>query len=85
MSTVKLSNVTITEFEGFLLSVGCQQVECGNTGHRKWRKPGCLRSVVYQTHIEPIPEFIICNNLRNINVTKKRLKDWLKSQHKKEK
>jgi hypothetical protein len=85
MSTTKLSNITIAEFEAFLSSVGCVKVESGNTGHYKWKKPGCIRSIVFQTHIEPIPEPVISSNLRSLEIPKKQLRDWLRSQHKKEK
>ena len=85
MSTVKLSNITIAQFEAFLAYMGCEKVDSGNTGHFKWKRQGSIRAVVFQTHIEPIPEFVIANNLRNIGIIKKQFKDWLKAQNKKEK
>ena len=33
-----------------------------------WFKDGMLRNVVLQTHIDPVPEDIIKNNLRTIGV-----------------
>ena len=33
-----------------------------------WIKDGMLRNVVLQTHIDPVPEDIIKNNLRTIGV-----------------
>ena len=53
-------------------------MESGNTGHEKWNKEGMLRPVVFQTHIDPIPEFIVHNNLRNMGLTASDLRAWLK-------
>lgn len=83
MSTTRLGNVTIAVFEEFLAEMGCVKVASGNTGHYKWKREGCLRSIVFQTHKEPMPEFVIENNLRNIGITKKQFRDWLNARHKK--
>ena len=34
-----------------------------------WFKDGMLRNVVLQTHIDPVPEDIIKNNLRTIGLS----------------
>lgn len=47
-------------------------------GHEKWHKNGCLRPIIIQTHIDPIPEFIIKNNLRSLGLTRKDFIDWMK-------
>ena len=78
MNTYRLSNISIADFRLFLADKGCQQVETGNSGHEKWSKEGMLRPVVFQTHIDPIPEFIIRNNLRNMELTTNDLRAWLK-------
>ena len=36
-----------------------------------------LRPVVFQNHIDPIPLFIIKNNLRTMNLTLKDLRNYL--------
>ena len=46
-------------------------------GHEVWGRPGLLRPVIIQTHIDPIPEFIILNNLRTIGVTRKAFEEYL--------
>ena len=33
-------------------------------------KAGMLRPVIFQTHVEPIPEFVVRNNLRNMGVSR---------------
>lgn len=50
-------------------------------GHEKWKKEGCLRSIILQTHIDPVPEFIVKNNLRTLGLTRKDFIEWLKLSH----
>ena len=85
MSTVKLSNISIAEFKEFLEDHGCTKAESGNDGHEKWTKEGSLRPVIFQTHIDPVPEFIVKNNLRNIGLTRKDFTDWYLNRKQKQK
>ncbi|MBQ6769661.1 MAG: type II toxin-antitoxin system HicA family toxin [Bacteroidales bacterium] len=78
MNTYRIGNISIEDFRLSLADKGCKKVESGNTGHEKWSKEGLLRPVVFQTHIDPIPEFIIRNNLRNLGLTGNDLRAWLK-------
>ena len=78
MNTYRTSNLSIADFRQFLADKGLKEVESGNTGHEKWNKEGMLRPVVFQTHIDPIPEFIVHNNLRNMGLTATDLRAWLK-------
>ncbi len=77
MNTYKLGNVPISEFRAFLIHAGCKKVSTLG-GHEKWHKDGCLRSVIIQTHIDPVPEFIVRNNLRTLGLTRNDFIDWLK-------
>ena len=83
MNTYRLGNISIGEFRYFLERHGCVKVSSGNSGHEKWVKEGALRPVVFQTHIDPIPAFIIKNNLRNIGLSMSDLREWLKEQEQK--
>lgn len=76
MNTVRLSNISIADFKEYLENLGCVRVDNGNDGHEKWEKEGMTRPVIFQTHIDPIPEFIIRNNLRNLEITRKEFADW---------
>jgi hypothetical protein len=40
-------------------------------GHEHWAKTDLARPITFQTHIEPIPEFIMKNILRNLGVSNK--------------
>lgn len=49
--------------------IGCN---CSNIegGHEKWIKQGLLHPIIIQSHIDPVPEFIVKNTLRNLSLTK---------------
>lgn len=70
MNTYKLSNITLSDFRDFLRKAGCSD-ESIKGGHEKWTKPGLLRPIILQTHIDPVPEFIVLNTLRNLGLTRK--------------
>lgn len=73
-----ISNISIVIFRDYLRSLG---LKCDRPkgGHEVWSKEGMQRPVVFQTHIDPIPEFIIKNNLRNIGKTRKEFEVFLKN------
>ena len=77
MNTYKLSNISIAQFREFLFEIGCTRISIEG-GHEKWHKNGCLRPIIIQSHIDPIPEFIIKNNLRSLGLTRKDFIDWMK-------
>lgn len=39
-------------------------------GHEKWVRRDLLRPIIVQAHENPVPEFIINNALRTLNLTK---------------
>ncbi len=69
MSTRKLSNVSLREYRTFLAKAGCT-ISRTTGGHEHWTKPGLLRPITVQTHVDPVPEFIILNALRTLGVSK---------------
>lgn len=72
-----LQNVKVKDFKRFLESLGLSYISTTG-GHEKWAKEGMLRPVIFQTHIDPIPETIIRNNLRTIGSSRKDLEKFLK-------
>lgn len=76
MNSFRIGNISLKVFRMFLKDAGCALVSTEG-GHEKWKKPGCLRSIILQTHVSPIPEFIIKNNLRVLGLTRKDLESWL--------
>lgn len=70
MNTYKLSNIPLGEFRDFLDKVGCKKISTEG-GHEKWSRKDLTRPIILQTHIDPIPEFIVKNALRTLGLTKK--------------
>lgn len=76
MSTRKLNNVSISQFESFLELCLCK-FNKNEKGHVKYSRSDLFRPIIFQNHIQPIPEFIILNNLRVLCLTKKDFFDIL--------
>ena len=73
MSTQKLSNISVQDFRNFLKSQGLNIIKDtkGRGGHEKWSRLNLERPITIQTHIDPVPEFIIKQVLRHLNMDKK--------------
>ena len=71
-----LNNVTLAEFREYLRQNGLSPVRTKG-GHEAWMKQGMSRPIVIQTHKDPIPEFIIQNNLRTLGISRKDFLAWL--------
>lgn len=76
MSTKHLRNVPLKLFREFLTEKGCI---CNRTngGHEHWSRTDLKRPITIQTHIDPIPEFIIKNALVQLGLSKKDFTDWI--------
>ncbi len=68
MSKRKLNNISIAKFESFLELAKCNYIKT-NAGHVKYSRCDLNRPIIFQTHVKPIPEFIIKNNLRTLGYT----------------
>lgn len=71
-----LRNVPLSLFRNFLKDKGLKIIRT-NGGHEVWAGKHTSRPVVIQTHIDPIPEFIIKNNLKLLGVSKKEFLEWI--------
>ena len=74
----KLSNITIKEFREILTRLRLEPVRTVG-GHEIWRKQGLKRTIVFQTHVEPLPEFIVKNAIRDLGMTRQEFLDILES------
>ncbi len=76
MSTKHLRNVPLKLFRDFLLDNDCV---CTRTtgGHEHWTRTDLKRPITIQSHIDPIPEFIIKNALSQLGLSKKDFTDWI--------
>lgn len=73
MSTRKLSNITVKDFRKFLEQQGLKIIKDsrGRGGHEKWSRSDLDRPITLQTHIDPVPEFIVKQVLRHLQIDKK--------------
>lgn len=69
-------NISPETFRKFLEYKG---LKCLRTkgDHEIWSKAEILRPVVFQTAVDPVPEFILKNNLRVMGSTRKELIDFV--------
>lgn len=74
----KLSNITIAEFRQILAVLGLEK-DRTKGGHEAWMKAGMTRPVVFQTHKEPVPEFVVKNAIRDLGITRQEFLDILES------
>jgi hypothetical protein len=72
MSTGKLSNITLADFRSFLSSKGLKVIKStkGRGGHEKWARADLDRPITLQTHVDPVPEFIVKQVLRHLSMTR---------------
>lgn len=63
-----LTNISVKKYRSVLSKLGLHKVRTKG-GHEAWFKEVMSRPVIFQTHINPIPEFIIRNNIRNMKIS----------------
>ena len=61
----KLKNISLKTFRDYLIRCGLNHIRTRG-GHEVWSAKGLTRPVILQTHVDPVPEFIIKNNLRTM-------------------
>jgi hypothetical protein len=74
MSTRHIRNISISDYRIALKKLGCNWVGIKD-GHEKWTRKDLHRPVIFQTHIDPVPERIIASNNRTLGITKKQFLD----------
>lgn len=73
----QLSNIKLSDFRRFLEFMGLKSIR-NKGGHEIWSRGDLLRPIVLQSHIDPVPEFIIKTNLKTIGVKADVLLSFLK-------
>ena len=74
----KLSNISIKEFREILSRLGLKPLRTVG-GHEIWTRAGLKRTIVFQTHVEPIPEFVVRNAIRDLEMTRQDFLDILET------
>lgn len=54
MSTEKLSNVSLADYELFLQKCGCKNTRTKG-GHKHYTRKDLSRPITVQTHVDPVP------------------------------
>jgi hypothetical protein len=60
-------NVPLQLFRDYLSSKGLKVIRT-NGGHEIWAGKSIKRPIVIQSHIDPIPEFIVRQSLRTLGI-----------------
>lgn len=76
MTIRQLKNISISQFESFLELAHCKFLRTKG-GHYIYSRSDCFRPITFQSHIDPVPEFIIKNNLRVLGYSKEEFFDIL--------
>lgn len=71
-------NIPLKTFRKFLEHHGMKCIRTKG-GHEIWSKKNLERPVVLQTHVDPVPMFIVKNNLRTMGLSINDIEDFLLS------
>ena len=75
-----IKNVPLETFRRFLIYKGLKHIRT-SSGHEIWSGKVLTRPVTIQTHIDPIPLFIIKNNLRTMGMTLTEFRNFLETKN----
>ena len=72
MTNYKISNVPLIDFRIFLKSQGAKHIRTKG-GHEIWFHKDLPRSIPLQSHITPVPEFIVLEIINYFDISKKEM------------
>ena len=75
MSTFKTSNVPLAKFLKFLEGEGLKHIR-SRGGHYIYARADLKRSIPVQSHLDPVPEFIVLEILHTLNISSEKM--WSK-------
>jgi hypothetical protein len=64
-----LKNISLNKYRSFLTFHGLKKIRT-NGGHEIWASSHLLRNITIQSHIDPVPEFVIKNGLKAMGLNK---------------
>ncbi len=62
-----LRNISIVDLRRILSTLDCEYVRTKG-GHEVWKKSGLFRPLIFQTHVNPVPELVIKNLIRDLGI-----------------
>jgi len=69
MSSYRVRNIGLADYRKYLEHIGCKLIRTKG-GHFQYSRKDLGRPLTLQTHIDPVPEFIILNHLRVLGIKK---------------
>lgn len=73
-----LKNISLKLFRKYLEYKGLKHIRT-TAGHEVWCKKDLPRPIIIQTHVDPIPEYIIKTNLKTLKVDRNDFIDFLEN------
>lgn len=80
MNTYKLSNIPLDMMVWFIEQQGLKLVKTEG-GHAKYTRSDLRRPIIIQTHITPVPEFIVKQILKHLEFSKKEFIDYIQKHY----
>jgi len=71
-------NIPLKSFRSYLEWKGLKKIRT-NGGHEIWSKTDLVRPIVIQSHIDPVPLFVVKTNLKTLGATIKDYETFLLS------
>lgn len=75
MNTFKLSNISLDDMLRFLKDQGLNYIGTEG-GHIKYSRIDLNRPIILQSHISPVPEFIVKQILSHLGMKRKDLQNY---------
>lgn len=76
MNTFKLSNISLGTMRAFLHHQGLKHIRTAG-GHETYCKQSLRRPIIIQSHIDPVPEFVVLNAIKPLGFNKKSFNEYL--------
>lgn len=65
----KLSNISLKEFRAVLTTLGLHKMR-SKGGHEAWVREGLKRTVIVQTHVDPVSELVVRKTINDLGLTR---------------
>ncbi len=80
MNTYKLSNIPLKTFIWFLEHQNCKLIRTTG-GHYIYTRADLQRPITFQTHFDPVPEFIVKQILGYLKFSKKEFHEYIQKHY----
>lgn len=74
----KLSNITLKEFRTVLTALGLHKMRTKG-GHEAWVREGLQRTVIIQTHVDPVSELVVRKTINDLGISREKFIELLES------